>query len=103
MLRVAGGVLFLGLGLAGVAAETDFGIRQLGKSPNKSASASSEPLPAGTWGMEQPSGRPIDMGDIRQIGGRWGQVTSTYRSAAHNRRVGGVANSYHLSNRAIDI
>ena len=30
-------------------------------------------------------------------------MTSTYRSPAHNRRVGGVANSYHLSNRAIDI
>ena len=43
------------------------------------------------------------MGDIRQIGTRWGRVTSTYRSPAHNKRVGGVANSYHLSNRAIDI
>jgi hypothetical protein len=43
------------------------------------------------------------MADVKQIGGRWGQVTSTYRSPAHNRRVGGVANSYHLSNRAIDI
>jgi len=30
-------------------------------------------------------------------------VTSTFRSAAHNRRVGGVANSYHLRGRAIDI
>ena len=43
------------------------------------------------------------MGDVKQIGARWGQVTSTYRSPAHNRRVGGVANSFHLSNRAIDI
>lgn len=24
------------------------------------------------------------------------QVTSTYRDAAHNRRVGGVPNSYHM-------
>lgn len=49
------------------------------------------------------TGRSVDMGDVKQIGARWGQVTSTYRSPAHNRRVGGVANSYHLSNRAIDI
>ena len=37
------------------------------------------------------------------IGARWGRVTSTYRSPEHNRRVGGVTNSYHLSGRAIDI
>lgn len=43
------------------------------------------------------------MGSIKQIGSNWGQVTSTYRSPAHNRAVGGVANSYHLSGRAIDI
>ena len=43
------------------------------------------------------------MGSVKQIGGQWGQVTSTYRSPAHNRRVGGVANSYHIRNRAIDI
>ena len=35
--------------------------------------------------------------------GRLGVVTSTYRSVAHNRAVGGVANSFHLSGRAIDI
>jgi hypothetical protein len=29
-------------------------------------------------------------------------VTSTFRSAAHNKRVGGVANSYHLTGRARD-
>jgi hypothetical protein len=30
-------------------------------------------------------------------------VTSTVRSREHNRRVGGVANSYHLLGRAMDI
>jgi hypothetical protein len=30
-------------------------------------------------------------------------VTSTRRSPEHNRRVGGVRNSFHLSGRAIDI
>ncbi len=41
--------------------------------------------------------------DIVKIGAQWGRVTSTARSVDHNRRVGGVANSYHLSGRAIDI
>ena len=29
-------------------------------------------------------------------------MTSTLRSASHNRRVGGVSNSYHLTGRARD-
>lgn len=32
-----------------------------------------------------------------------GRVTSTRRTAAHNRAVGGVRNSFHLSGRAIDV
>ncbi|WP_205214941.1 MULTISPECIES: D-Ala-D-Ala carboxypeptidase family metallohydrolase [Sphingomonas] len=32
-----------------------------------------------------------------------GRITSTLRSPEHNRAVGGVPNSYHLSGRAIDI
>ena len=99
MLRASGALILLLWGSAASAAETDFGIRELGKPVKR---ASSEPPPAGTWALET-SGRAVNMGDIRQIGGGWGQVTSMYRSPAHNRRVGGVANSYHLSNRAIDI
>ena len=38
-----------------------------------------------------------------QIGAKWGRITSTLRSPQHNRRVGGVHNSYHLTGRAIDI
>ena len=30
-------------------------------------------------------------------------MTSTWRSVTHNRAVGGVANSFHLRGRAIDI
>ena len=37
------------------------------------------------------------------IGSHWGRVTSTYRSPQHNRRVGGVRNSWHIRGRAIDI
>jgi len=33
----------------------------------------------------------------------YGTVTSTVRSVAHNRAVGGVPNSYHLLDRAIDV
>ncbi len=97
MLRAAGALYLLGLSTAAAAGDTNWGIREVGKPV-----PSSEPLPAGTWAME-PRGRAVDIGDIRQIGSRWGQVTSTHRTPAHNRRVGGVANSYHLSNRAIDI
>ena len=82
------------------AAETDWGLREVGKPVSRTPA--NEPPPAGTWALESNS-RSVDMGDVKQIGARWGQVTSTYRSPAHNRRVGGVANSYHLSNRAIDI
>ena len=46
---------------------------------------------------------PVNMGAIARIGAQWGRVTSTHRSPEHNRRVGGVPNSYHLSGRAIDI
>jgi hypothetical protein len=102
MMRAGIALTVLVFGAAPVAAETNWGIREVGKPV--SLASSSEPLPAGTWAMEQPSsGRPVDIGSVRQSGARWGQVTSTYRSPEHNRRVGGVANSYHLRGRAIDI
>jgi hypothetical protein len=107
MLRAGIACTLLAFGMpfvtAANAADTDWGMREVGK-PVKHASTE-EPLPAGTWAMQsgQSGGRATDMGDVRQIGGRWGQVTSTYRSPEHNRRVGGVANSYHLRGKAIDI
>jgi hypothetical protein len=33
----------------------------------------------------------------------YGVVTSTFRTIAHNKAVGGVPNSYHLLDRAIDV
>ena len=33
----------------------------------------------------------------------YGVVTSTFRTVAHNREVGGVADSYHLRGQAIDV
>ncbi|HEU4957954.1 MAG TPA: D-Ala-D-Ala carboxypeptidase family metallohydrolase [Sphingomicrobium sp.] len=102
MMRAGIALILLSFGSAAAAAETDWGVREVGKPVPRASS--DEPLPAGTWAMDAPStGRSVDMGDVKQIGSHWGKVTSTYRSPAHNRRVGGVANSYHLSNRAIDI
>lgn len=98
MLRAVGALILLTFGSAAGAAETNWGIREVGKLPE-----SSDPEPAGTWALESTPGRAVNMGDVRQIGAKWGQVTSTYRSPEHNRRVGGVANSYHLRGRAIDI
>lgn len=101
MVRAGIALIWLVSGTAAAAAGTDWGIREVGKPVTR---ASADPLPAGTWAMDEPSGgRPFDMGSVRQIGARWGQVTSTYRSPEHNRLVGGVANSYHLRGRAIDI
>lgn len=38
-----------------------------------------------------------------RIAASFGTVTSGFRSIEHNRRVGGVPNSYHLVGRAIDV
>ena len=113
MVRAGIALMVLAFATAPAAAETNWGIREFGKpvQPAKPVlwaklpkTATNDPLPAGTWAMEQPtSGSAVDMGGVKQIGARWGQVTSTYRSPEHNRRVGGVANSYHLRGRAIDI
>ena len=111
MVRAGIALMVLGFATAPAAAETNWGWREVGKPVKPSSSqiarpvsaARGDPVPAGTWAMEQPSGRAVDLGSVREIGARWGQVTSTYRSPEHNRRVGGVANSYHLRGRAIDI
>lgn len=44
-----------------------------------------------------------DISGAASVAAGYGVVTSTYRSVEHNRAVGGVVNSYHLSGRAIDI
>ena len=41
--------------------------------------------------------------NVVRIAASFGVITSTWRSVAHNRAVGGVPNSYHLQGRAIDI
>lgn len=39
---------------------------------------------------------------IRDVGGKV-TINSAYRTATHNKKVGGVKNSYHLQGRAFDI
>src|SRR5688572_2974394 len=73
-------------------AGTDFGIRTV------APSTSVEITP-----YSAPSNSPADINRAVSIGSQFGVVTSTRRSVQHNRRVGGVPNSYHLSGRAIDI
>ena len=74
------------------AATTDFGVRVV------SGNASAEPVTA-----TAPRGARVDLQAAAVIGSRWGRVTSLRRTAARNRAVGGVRNSYHLVGRAIDI
>lgn len=96
---MAGGAIALIVaGMAGAAnpTPTDFGIRIL------DVPRSGQPLDPSLVPDAPARGR-LDIGSAVGIGSRWGRVTSTLRSVAHNRRVGGVINSYHLSGRAIDI
>ena len=62
----------------------------------------SSPVAAKSDSMSAPV-TTADVSGAAAIAASFGQITSTYRSIAHNRAVGGVANSYHLSGRAIDI
>jgi hypothetical protein len=120
MLRAVGAILLLASAQAASAAGTNFGIRTVGgavKADESMGFGKPEPAvakasPARSLTVEPTPGyltvagngsAPINLGAISGIGARWGRVTSTYRSPAHNRRVGGVANSYHLRSRAIDI
>ena len=73
---------------------TDFGVRAV------SAGAPVEDFRPLARGL---SGGRVDLRSAAAIGSQWGRVTSTVRSPQHNRRVGGVRNSFHISGRAIDI
>jgi hypothetical protein len=119
MTRFAFGTLFLASASAVSAQSTDFGIRsvsgeraivQVSEHPKaagrESASTirplASEPVSsAATWTPIGGGSRSLSA--AARIGSQWGRVTSTWRSVAHNRRVGGVRNSFHLHGRAIDI
>jgi hypothetical protein len=103
-------------------ATTDFGIRTVGvrtmsgqitsvvtNSTSKALLASSglpspsqlAPLRSLSSGVNLRGG--VNLRAAASLGAQWGRVTSTILSVAHNRAVGGVSNSWHLSGRAIDI
>jgi hypothetical protein len=88
--------------VAAADAPTDFGVRTLGRPPvaavtePQTAVLPAPPRPAWTSGAFRISA-------AAQVGARFGRVTSTVRSPEHNRRVGGVPNSWHLLGRAMDI
>jgi hypothetical protein len=74
---------------------TDFGVRIVGV-PSGPARATEAVINAF-------SNRRLGLSGAASLAGQWGRVTSAYRSPEHNRRVGGVRNSFHLSGRAIDV
>jgi opacity protein-like surface antigen len=119
MTRFAIGMLLLS-GASAASAQTDFGVRTVsgqrgvvsigthqkvsqqqftGQTPVAHEAA----LPRETY---TPLLGGVGNGSLRAaagIGSSWGRVTSTYRTPEHNRRVGGVRNSWHTHGRAIDI
>ncbi len=91
-----GAVIALSASLSAPSAQTDFGVRIVGvpEAPARATEAAVEQVMS--------SGK-LSLSSAAALGSHWGRVTSTYRSPAHNREVGGVPNSYHLLGRAIDI
>ena len=89
---------------------TDFGVREVGRSRVQRVEIWRGPVstPMGSGApvsLDAPIGLgvPVRLSAAASLGANWGRVTSLRRSPEHNRQVGGVRNSYHLSGRAIDI
>lgn len=88
---VRSAALALSLLVAPTAARaTDFGIRVVGQAVVQSVGRH----------LERSIG---DLGEAARVAAHFGRITSTLRSVAHNRAVGGVPNSYHLRGHALDV
>jgi hypothetical protein len=97
---VGAGMLIASSAAVAAPQSTDFGIR---------AAPGAEPAPsvaaAGPAVLTQvaSAGSSMSLAAAVAVVSRYGRVTSTRRSRARNRAVGGAPNSYHLSGRAIDV
>lgn len=80
---------------------TDFGVRAVPGPAPVTREAVTSGAPLGSTTIRRTGG--VNIRHAAAIGASWGQVTSTWRSTARNRAVGGARNSFHLSGRAIDI
>lgn len=80
--------------------QTDFGVRIVGVSP---AMARATEAAVETIASNPSLSGRLSLSSAAALGAHWGRVTSTIRSVQHNRDVGGVPNSFHLSGRAVDI
>ena len=78
---------------------TDFGVRA---APSASAAALMPVLPAQLTQVAR-AASGISLSSAVAVASRLGRVTSTRRSVARNRAVGGARNSFHLRGRAIDV
>jgi hypothetical protein len=94
------------------AGPTDFGIRAVGRGlivavhPKAEARESASVITLNSTTTLRRAVLSTGSGNLSaaaRMGAQWGRVTSTYRSPAHNRRVGGARNSHHMFGRAIDI
>jgi hypothetical protein len=108
MLKISGAVLLLLGASDAVAAEgaTDFGVRLVRQSSREVRLVTPTPLPTAGAPIALTSGGARSSSSLSgavALLSRMGRVTSTYRSAQHNRLVGGVRNSHHLVGRAIDV
>ena len=116
MTRFGIGFLLVTAASAANAQATDFGIRTVDGARatveigvhEKAAARTSDTVAASVPQSSSTTWTPIGGGSgtlsqAARLGGNWGRVTSTLRTPAHNRAVGGVPNSYHLRGRAIDI
>lgn len=88
------------------AQSTDFGIRAVGSGPTVAVHPRvgvRESASEVSWKPATAGSASGNLSAAARMAARWGRVTSTYRSPAHNRRVGGARNSFHMYGRAIDI
>lgn len=111
MIRLGFGIILAAASASATAQQTDWGLKVVPKEGEKFLTPPATPYvdpslrPIEVPGSVAGGGGsiPANLRDIAKIGARFGTVTSIHRTPEHNRRVGGVPNSYHLSGRAIDI